>query len=92
MEISGRTVFTGRKGAPAAVAGVPPDAFSADGQLWGNPVYGWEKLKGNGYAWWHARIDYALTLFDILRIDHFRGFDRFYAIPAGAADAKEANG
>ncbi len=77
------------KGAPAAVAGVPPDAFSADGQLWGNPVYDWEKLKGNGYAWWHARIDYALTLFDILRIDHFRGFDRFYAIPAGAADATE---
>ena len=74
---------------PEKVAGVPPDYFSENGQLWGNPVYDWEKLKGNGYAWWHARIDYALTLFDILRIDHFRGFDRFYAIPAGAADAKE---
>ena len=85
----GELFLLDEKGAPAAVAGVPPDAFSADGQLWGNPVYDWEKLKGNGYAWWHARIDYALTLFDILRIDHFRGFDRFYAIPAGAADAKE---
>ena len=75
-------------GNPAAVAGVPPDAFSEDGQLWGNPVYDWDKMKQNGYSWWLNRINSALELFDILRIDHFRGFDRFYAIPAGAADAR----
>ena len=67
-------------GNPAAVAGVPPDAFSEDGQLWGNPVYDWDKMKQNGYSWWLNRINSALELFDILRIDHFRGFDRFYAV------------
>ena len=70
-------------------AGVPPDAFSDEGQFWGNPVYDWEKLKKDDYAWWRARIRYALSLFDIVRIDHFRAFDRFYAIPAGAESAKE---
>lgn len=76
------------KNNPAFVAGVPPDVFSDDGQLWGNPVYNWEKMCLDGYSWWHNRIDYALTLFDIVRIDHFRGFDRFYAIPQGATSAK----
>ena len=70
-------------------AGVPPDAFSEDGQLWGNPIYDWEKMKADGYAWWKARIDYAFRLFDIVRIDHFRAFDRFFAIPAEAETAKE---
>lgn len=70
------------------MAGVPPDAFSDDGQLWGNPVYDWQKMRLDGFKWWHDRIDYALRLFDIVRIDHFRGFDRFYAIPADATDAK----
>lgn len=70
-------------------AGVPPDAFSEDGQLWGNPVYDWDKLKGNDYAWWKQRLQYAFTLFDIIRIDHFRAFDRFYAIPNDAETAKE---
>lgn len=79
------------EGNPALVAGVPPDAFSASGQLWGNPVYDWAKMKKDGYVWWHNRIDYALSLFDILRIDHFRGFDRFYAIPAASADAREGS-
>ena len=69
-------------------AGVPPDAFSDEGQFWGNPVYDWEKLKKDDYAWWRARIRYELSLFDIVRIDHFRAFDRFYAIPAGAESAK----
>ena len=69
-------------------AGVPPDAFCDDGQLWGNPVYDWEKQKQNGYAWWKQRIIYAFSLFDIVRIDHFRAFDRFYAIPADAETAK----
>jgi len=73
----------------ALKAGVPPDAFSDDGQLWGNPVYDWEKMKKNGYAWWNARIRYAFELFDSVRIDHFRAFDRFYVIPKAAETAKE---
>ncbi len=75
-------------GSPAAQAGVPPDAFSASGQLWGNPVYDWEKMKKDGYAWWHSRILSGLRLYDILRIDHFIGFARFYCIPAGESDAR----
>lgn len=71
------------------LAGVPPDAFSEDGQFWGNPVYDWEKMKADGYRWWKRRIDYAFTLFDTVRIDHFRAFDRFYAIPSDAETAKE---
>ncbi len=73
---------------PKLVAGVPPDAFSATGQLWGNPVYDWEKMRKNGFYWWRKRINAALKLYDIVRIDHFRGLDRFFAIPNGAADAK----
>ena len=75
-------------GAPTEVAGVPPDYFSEDGQLWGNPLYNWEKMKQDGYAWWTARLQKALSMYDIVRIDHFRGFDRFYAIPAGSVNAK----
>ncbi|MBE5745434.1 MAG: 4-alpha-glucanotransferase [Clostridiales bacterium] len=78
-----------KKGNTSLRAGVPPDAFSEDGQLWGNPVYDWKKLKKSGYQWWKNRIHYALSLFDIVRIDHFRAFDRFYAIPAHAETAKE---
>lgn len=70
-------------------AGVPPDAFSEDGQLWGNPVYDWEKMRANGYAWWKERIVYNFSLFDSVRIDHFRAFDRFFAVPADAETAKE---
>ncbi len=76
-------------GEPSLKAGVPPDAFSEDGQLWGNPVYDWKKLKKTGYRWWKERIAYALRLFDVVRIDHFRGFDRFFAIPADAETAKD---
>ena len=79
-----------KDGNPALCAGVPPDAFCDDGQLWGNPVYDWAKLKKDGYAWWKQRIISAFeTQFDIIRIDHFRAFDRFYAIPVGAETAKE---
>lgn len=78
-----------KTGAPSMRAGVPPDAFSEDGQLWGNPVYDWKKQKKDGYSWWKERIRYAFSLFDIVRIDHFRAFDRFYAIPAQAETAKE---
>ena len=84
----GRELFlTDWKGDFSLVAGVPPDAFSKTGQLWGNPVYNYPKMKEDGYSWWKSRIDSALTLFDIVRIDHFRGFDRFYAIPAHSPDA-----
>ena len=67
----------------ARVAGCPPDYFSADGQLWGNPLYDWDYHRRTGYAWWILRIRHALSIYDILRIDHFRGFESYYAIPAG---------
>lgn len=66
---------------PLGVAGCPPDVFSEDGQLWGNPVYDWEKMARDGYAWWNKRIEDCFNHCDILRIDHFRGFDRYYEIP-----------
>lgn len=78
-------------GEPSLKAGVPPDAFCDEGQLWGNPVYDWKKHKKNGYRWWKDRIAYALRLFDVVRIDHFRGFDRFFAVPAEAETAKEGS-
>lgn len=70
-------------------AGVPPDVFSEDGQLWGNPVYDWKKMKDRGYVWWKKRMDQAFELFDIVRIDHFRAFDRFFAIPQESTTAKD---
>lgn len=76
------------KGDPKDVAGCPPDAFSADGQLWGNPLYDWEKMKKDHYAWWTERIKHQLGFYDILRLDHFRGFSTYYAIPAGDKTAK----
>jgi len=66
---------------PEAVAGCPPDAFSKTGQLWGNPLYRWEYHKKTGYDWWMKRISYCYQLYDVLRIDHFRGFDEYYSIP-----------
>ncbi len=78
------------EGRLAVRAGVPPDAFSEDGQFWGNPVYDWDKLKKDGYAWWKRRIQNAFDdQFDIIRIDHFRAFNEFYAIPVDAESAKE---
>ena len=76
-------------GAPTAVAGCPPDYFSEDGQFWGNPLYNWKEMKKNGYAWWQRRIEYMLTLFDGVRIDHFRGIESYWSIPAGAKTARE---
>ena len=73
---------------PTEVAGCPPDGFSATGQLWGNPLFDWERMGDEGFAWWLDRIEFQLDLYDILRIDHFRGFDSYYAIPAGAATAE----
>ncbi len=69
------------------VAGCPPDYFSKDGQLWGNPLYDWHYLKETGYKWWVNRIAHNLTLFDYLRIDHFRGFESYYSIPKSAITA-----
>lgn len=75
-------------GQPLAVAGVPPDYFSSSGQLWGNPLYDWEYLARTHYSWWIDRLRAAFDLYDIIRLDHFRGFDTFWEIPAGAADAR----
>jgi len=77
-----------KDGKPRKVAGCPPDAFSEDGQLWGNPIYNWKLMKEQKYVWWKKRISYALSLYDVLRIDHFRGFESYYAIPYGETSAK----
>ena len=73
---------------PTFIAGVPPDAFSELGQLWGNPIYNWEYQKKTGYQWFNKRISDNLQIFDMLRIDHFRGFSAFYKIPFGREDAR----
>lgn len=73
---------------PTEVAGCPPDAFAADGQLWGNPLFDWERMEADGYAWWIGRIAHQLRLYDMLRIDHFRGFESYYAIPFGEETAR----
>lgn len=73
---------------PTCVAGCPPDKFSVNGQLWGNPVYDWEFLKKSGYGWWIKRIGHCLKMYDAIRIDHFRGFDSFYCVPYNQKTAK----
>ena len=73
---------------PVEVSGVPPDCFSADGQLWGNPLYNYEAMARDGYGWWIRRVGGAQQLYDVIRIDHFRGFDSYYCIPYGAKNAK----
>ncbi len=72
---------------PTAVAGCPPDGFSATGQLWGNPLYRWDYHKQTGYQWWLSRLWYVYQLYDVTRIDHFRGFDEYYSIPYGSETA-----
>ena len=72
---------------PTHVAGCPPDDFSPNGQLWGNPLYNWEYHKSTDYLWWIKRIEHCFKLYDVVRIDHFRGFDEFYAIAYGSTDA-----
>ena len=76
---------------PAAVAGVPPDYFCEDGQLWGNPLYDWESMQAENYAWWRGRLRHSLSLFDGVRIDHFRAFASYFSIPAGAESAREGS-
>ena len=74
---------------PIAVAGCPPDAFAEDGQLWGNPLYAWDYHKQTGYAWWMQRLADCYAKYDVVRIDHFRGFDAYYSIPYGAPNARK---
>jgi 4-alpha-glucanotransferase len=74
--------FLDGSGSPTVVAGVPPDYFSETGQLWGNPLYRWQRMRKDGYAWWTARIKHALSMCDALRLDHFRGFEAYWEIPA----------
>lgn len=76
------------RGNPVAVSGVPPDYFSETGQLWGNPVYNWEKMKHNGFSWWVERFRQMLVLYDAVRVDHFRGFDEYWEVPAGSETAR----
>ncbi len=73
---------------PKAVAGCPPDSFSKDGQLWGNPLYDWKFMKADGFNWWKKRLKYVLSLYDCVRIDHFRGFESYYSVPYGDVNAK----
>lgn len=72
---------------PVAVAGCPPDGFAADGQLWGNPLYRWDYHRNTGFAWWMERLSYTFRLYDVVRIDHFRGFDEYFSIPYGDTTA-----
>ena len=74
---------------PECVAGVPPDYFSEDGQMWGNPLYNWSEMKKDGYKWWKDRMKHMFKMFDVVRIDHFRGIESYYSIPSDAVNAKE---
>jgi len=78
-----------QEGVPAAVAGVPPDYFSADGQMWGNPLYDWEAMRADKFHWWIDRVRSQLRHFDYLRIDHFRGLQAFWEVPVGASSGRE---
>ena len=79
------------KNVPVEVAGVPPDYFSADGQLWGNPLYNWELMEADGFGWWIRRVGSATRLYDVLRIDHFRGLESYWAVPYGETTAKKGH-
>lgn len=76
---------------PVNVAGCPPDSFSKDGQLWGNPLYNWQEHKRSGFRWWIKRLERCFNLYDIVRIDHFRGFDEYYSIPANSKNARQGS-
>ncbi len=73
---------------PTAVAGCPPDAFSEDGQLWGNPLYDWKAMQKDGYSWWLRRLSYAGKLYDVVRLDHFRAFEAYWSVPYGDSNAR----
>jgi len=80
-----------QKNAPTAIAGCPPDAFAADGQVWGNPLYRWDFHKNTGFEWWVTRMWHSFKLYDVVRIDHFRGFDEYFSIPADEDTAKNGH-
>ena len=80
--------FLDEKNVPKKIAGVPPDYFSEEGQLWGNPLYDWDFMKNDGYGWWIRRIDGATKLYDVIRIDHFRAFESYWAVDLGQKTAK----
>lgn len=82
---------TDESGAPALVAGTPPDQFSSTGQYWGNPIYDWELMREEGFSWWVGRLRSSLKLYDLLRIDHFRGFESYWGVPFGAASSAEGS-
>ena len=77
--------------APTAIAGCPPDAFAADGQVWGNPLYRWDYHRSTGFDWWCSRMWYSFKLYDVVRVDHFRGFDEYFSIPVDASSAREGH-
>ena len=79
------------KNIPIEISGVPPDYFSEDGQLWGNPLYRWDKMEADGYGWWIRRISAAARLYDVIRIDHFRGFASYWSVPYGEKTAKNGH-
>lgn len=81
----------GEDGKPTAVAGCPPDGFTADGQLWGNPLYDWDAMQQDDYAWWRERIAAAGKLFDVIRIDHFRGLESYWSVPYGDETARNGH-
>lgn len=81
----------GEDGLPTAVSGVPPDYFCTEGQLWGNPLYDWKRMRQDGFGWWIRRVDGVSRLFDAVRLDHFRAFESYWAVPAGAETAKEGH-
>ena len=76
---------------PIAIAGCPPDGFAADGQVWGNPLYRWEYHRQTGFDWWMSRLSYCFRIYDVVRIDHFRGFDEYYSIPYGEKTARSGH-
>lgn len=76
---------------PELVAGVPPDGFTADGQLWGNPLYNWDFLRATGYDWWLRRLSSAASMYDVVRLDHFRGFESYWAVPYGESTARNGH-
>ncbi len=80
-----------QEGKPVSVAGVPPDYFSEEGQLWGNPLYRWDKMKKDGYLWWVNRLKAASRLYDVVRIDHFRGLEAYWSVPSGDKTAKNGH-
>lgn len=86
---AGRELFQlDSRGRPTEVAGVPPDYFTADGQLWGNPLYDWDRMRADGYRWWLRRLKAAEKLYDVVRIDHFRGLESYWAVPGGDTTAR----